>query len=86
MNQPTLTVYEVVNELSGEMLVGITERTMAALIASHRFYRPGPVRRWDPVPRYLSLEFGLTPQQAAAYARRHADMRAREGWRVFCVN
>jgi hypothetical protein len=86
LNNGALTVYEVVNERSGELLVGITERTMAVLIASHRFYRPGPVRRWDAEPRYRSVEFGLTPQDAAAYARRHAEERAREGWRVFCVN
>lgn len=82
MRDPALTVYEVVNETFRELVVGVTERTMAGLIASHRFHRPEPLAGWLGQPRYCSVEFGLTRQEAVEYARRWAQTRSREGWRV----
>lgn len=81
-----MTVYEVVNEAVRELVLGVTERTMTGLIASHRFHRPGRLEDWHGELCYRSVEFALTPPEATEYLRRHAERRCREGWRVYCLS
>lgn len=77
-----VTVFEASNESRHEAYVATTKLAMSALIASFGEKRPAALRHWRPseTVRFRSLEFGMSPADAAAYIRGYTC--ARSGWRV----
>lgn len=75
------TVFEVINERRNEVYVGATNKQIFDVLAALD-HPKGPLEGWSRQSvRLVSLSFGLTRAEAAAFIARHVARGLPRGWR-----